>query len=452
MWTLAFSPDGQTAVSGSNDSTLRLWDLATGDTLRVFEGHDVPIGGVAFSPDGQTILSGSDDATLRLWDVATNESLRVYQGSSHPLGEDVAFSSWALETSGTPYGDGQLALSGFNNPPVRLWDVNTGETLRIFEGQVDLEGGFAYSHTPPDSHTTSYGRGTLSLIVTADHMLFLKDSATNEFLRAFEGYVSDMRDVAFSPAPLDINGNLYAGGQLALTAGGDGALRLWDVTTGETLNTFEGHTDFVRSAAFNPAPLVVNDTTYESGQLALSASGDGTLRLWDAATGEPLQVFEGHTAGLFDAAFSLNSQTAVSASEDRTLRLWDVATGETLRVFEGHTGSVYGVVFSLDEQLILSASGDGTLRSWDIATGETLRIFEGHTGPVRSVAFNPTQMEINGTTYDPGRLALSASDDHTVRLWNVAMGQTLRVLEGHTDLVSSVAFQPGWANRAVCFL
>jgi WD40 repeat protein len=159
----------------------------------------------------------------------------------------------------------------------------------------------------------------------------------------------------------------------------------------------------VVSCAFSP-----------DGRLALSASEDQTLRLWDVATGETLRTFEGHTDAVYGCAFSPDGRLALSASTDGTLRLWDAASGQTVRTFEGHTGAVYDCAFSPDGRLALSASGypDDTLRLWDLASGQTVRTFEGHTSDVNSCTFSPD-----------GRLALSASDDRTLRLWDVASGQ-----------------------------
>jgi WD40 repeat protein len=209
-------------------------------------------------------------------------------------------------------------------------------------------------------------------------------------------------------------------GRLALSASGDGTLRVWDVASGQPVRVLEGHTDIVYSCAFNL-----------DGRLALSASGDGTLRVWDVASGQPVRVLEGHAGGVYGCAFSLDGRLALSASGDSTLRVWDVASGQPVRVLEGHLRGVYGCAFSPDGRLALSASGDSTLRVWDVASSQPVRVLEGHRGRVRCCAFSPD-----------GQLALSASDDKTLRMWEVTSGESVRVLEGHQGRVRCCAFNP----------
>jgi WD40 repeat protein len=122
--------------------------------------------------------------------------------------------------------------------------------------------------------------------------------------------------------------------------------------------------------------------------LALSASFDGTLRLWDVATGESVRTFTGHTGGVHSCAFSLDGRQALSASADGTLRLWDVATGEPVRTFTGHTGEVHNCAFSPDGRQALSASADRTLRLWDVATGQVLARWLTES-PLYCVAYGP---------------------------------------------------------------
>ena len=133
-------------------------------------------------------------------------------------------------------------------------------------------------------------------------------------------------------------------------------------------------------------------------------------------------------------AFSPDGRLLATASGDGTARLWDPATGEHLRTLTGHAGAVTGVAFSPDGRLLATASGDGTARLWDPATGEHLRTLTGHTGAVCGVAFSPD-----------GRLLATASDDGTARLWDPATGEHLRTLTGHTDEVYGCGVQPGRA-------
>ena len=127
------------------------------------------------------------------------------------------------------------------------------------------------------------------------------------------------------------------------------------------LPLLEGHTNWVTDCALSA-----------DGRLALSASWDRTLRLWDTETGEARAVLEGHTDWVWGCALSADGRLALSASDDQTVPLWDTETGEVCAVLEGHTRGVQGCALSADGRLALSDSDDQTLRLWDTETGECL--------------------------------------------------------------------------------
>ncbi|HEX8729146.1 MAG TPA: AAA family ATPase [Ktedonobacterales bacterium] len=210
---------------------------------------------------------------------------------------------------------------------------------------------------------------------------------------------------------------LNTDGTLALSASYDKTLRLWEVASGRELRRLEGHTGPVWGCALST-----------DGALALSASSDKTLRLWEVASGRELQRLEGHTDMVAGCALSADGRLALSASWDKTLRLWEVASGRELRRLEGHTDRVLGCALNTDGTLALSASYDNMLRLWEVASGRELRRFEGHTSAVYGCALSTD-----------GALALSASSDTMLRVWEVASGRELQRLEGHTSAVDDCA-------------
>jgi WD40 repeat protein len=230
-------------------------------------------------------------------------------------------------------------------------------------------------------------------------------------------------DASFSP-----NGALLA------TAGADGTVRLWDTATGRPNGPFSailtGHNRAVNAVAFSP-----------DGRLLASAGDDATVRLWDTATGRPNGPFRailtGRNGAVNAVAFSPDGRLLASAGDDATVRLWDTATGlphqAPLAGSSGHAGSVNAVAFSPDGRLLASAGDDTSVRLWDTGTGKLHgKPLEGHVDRVNGLAFSP----------DGGLLA-SASADGTVRLWDVITGRAHGDrLTGHKGAVTAVAFSP----------
>ena len=387
VWSVAISPDGRFALSGSEDYTLKLWDIATARELRVFSGHTGFVSSVAFSPDGRFALSGSWDDTVKLWEVSTGKEVRSFTGHTSFI-ESVAFSP-----------DGRFALSGGQDKTLKLWDLATGRELRSFNGHTGVVWSVAFS---PDGKSAVSG--------SADETAKLWDVSTGQELRTFSGHAGFVWRAVFSPD-----------GRFLLFGNADKTMKLWEVATGRELRSFSGHTNLVSSVAFSP-----------DGRFILSSSKDKTLKLWDAQSGEELRRFTGHGGWARQAVFAPDGLTAVSGGDDGALKLWELATGKELRNFGGHMGSVSSVAFSPDGQLAITGSSDRTIRLWDLTTGKKLlRDFAGHAASISAVAFSPD-----------GKLALSASHDKTLKLWEIATGKELRSFNGHETIVTSVAFSP----------
>ncbi|KIJ29374.1 hypothetical protein M422DRAFT_784280 [Sphaerobolus stellatus SS14] len=383
---VAFSPDGLFIASASDDGTVRIWNVAMGETLKEHKGHEKMVTSVAFSPDGSFIASASDDETVRIWNVATGETLKELKGHKGSV-RSVAFSP-----------DGSFIASASDDETVRIWNVATGETLKELKGHENIVRSVAFS---PDG----------SFIVSASHdeTVRIWNVATGETLKELKGDKYPVTSVAFSPD-----------GLLIASASDDETVRIWNVATGETLKELKGHKYWVNNVAFSP-----------DGSFIASASHDQTVRIWNVATGETLKELKGHKYSVRCVAFSPDRSFIASASDDGTVRIWNVATGETLKELKGHKYSVTSVAFSPDGSFIVSASSDETVRIWNVATGETLKDLKDHKGSVRCVAFSPD-----------GSFIASASNDETVRIWNVATGETLKELKGHKYPVTSVAFSP----------
>jgi WD40 repeat protein len=199
----------------------------------------------------------------------------------------------------------------------------------------------------------------------------------------------------------------------------DGTVRLWRVTDNAPLRVLKGHTGSVWSVVFSP-----------NGQI-LASAGDETVRLWQVTSRASPRVLRGRSGAVTSVAFSPDGQTLASESRDGTVRLWCV-DGTLVCILTEYGSPGWGAAFSPDKQIPVSWSGDCAMRPR--AAGDMLSPMGmlASVGSVWDVAFSPPR----------GQILASGREDGTVRLWRVANGDLLRILEGHGGLVCSIAFSP----------
>ncbi len=362
--------DGRRFLSGGSDRGLfRLWDAETGRELRQFEGLRFWTRAMAVLDSRHVVVGTTGYCEVEVWDVVTGErTARAGPNQEH-------FASVAVVGA-------QLALSGAMDGEIQLWDLGTKEQLVRFKGLEHWVASFAVLDDRRVLTGAWHGALTIWDMATGDELLGLEG-----------GHEYWVADIAVLGSGRALSGGLH-----------DKTIRLWDLESGAELRRFEGHEDEVRGVAAIDSDRFV------------SCSADKTLRLWRVETGEELRRFEGHGEAVLDVSL-LDGRRVLSASKDRTLRLWDIETGAQVRRFDGHEDAVLAVV-AVEGGRALSGSADGTLRLWDIDTGKQLRCLSGHEGAVQClVALD-------------GRHAVSGSDDRTLRLWNLETGAQIARVDG----------------------
>lgn len=272
VWSVALSSDGQTLASGSEDKTIKIWNVDTGQLLRTLNGHFDSVRSVAVSSDGQIIASGSSDKTVKLWNLETG--VRTFSEHSGPV--------WSVALSP----DRQTLVSGSQDNTIKIWHLPTGELRRTIVGHSGPVFSVAIS---PDRQIASAG---------GDKTIKIWNLDTGQLLRTLKGHSDAVRSVAFSPD-----------GQKLASSSWDTTVKVWDLRTGKVIRTFVGHSDRAISVAF------VSDR-----QIA-SASVDKTIKIWDLQAGL-VRNLSGHSDWVLSVATSPMKGTLVSGSKDKTIKIW----------------------------------------------------------------------------------------------------------------------------------
>lgn len=194
----------------------------------------------------------------------------------------------------------------------------------------------------------------------------------------------------------------------------DGTISVWNLASGGLEKTLRGHGDAVNAVALSP-----------DGQTLVSGSDDKTLKIWNLQTGEVLRTLNGHSDAV--VAVAMTPEWIASGSWDKTVKIWNRKTGELVRSLTGHSALVGTVAIASDYKTLASGSKDGSINLWNLQTGELIRTLKGNNLSILSIAFSPD-----------GKTLASGSGDGTIGVWNLSNGQLMRRLSGHTDGVWSV--------------
>ncbi|NJR51818.1 MAG: NACHT domain-containing protein, partial [Leptolyngbyaceae cyanobacterium CSU_1_3] len=362
--------------------------------------------------------------------------------------------------------------SGFGNAPLSKAVVELMQPLLADNHQLSLFEAVdvTVNHTAP---VAGYiGGNALTLLVNHDKFALSAKNLAHTVLQGADLTNANLRDVNLTGADLSqvtftqafgtvLCCTFHPKGHLFATGEASGSIHLWSTQDFQKCCTLKGHSDWVRSLAFNA-----------DGSILVSISSDQTIKLWDIQTETCLNTLIGHSNRVYDVtiapddrvfatcsadnsikvwefktgkclhtlldhrdivwavAFSPDGKTLISSSRDRTIKLWNWQTGDCIKTLEGHPNRVNFAGMVANSNILVSA-GDRMINLWDLQTGGCLRSLEGHTDKILRSCISPD-----------GALLASSSHDHTIRIWDLHAGECLKVLEQHSNIIRAITFHP----------
>ena len=419
---LAFSPDGKMLASGSSDKTVQLWDTATGAHLATFTKHRRGITALAFSPDGRTLASGSMDGTIRFWNTTTRTLLPIHLTEHTEWVKAVSFFE----------NDTTLASVAFNGV-ITLWDLKTSQkTGGQMVGPRDFLLTSAFS--PDGTKLATLGAKSATFlnigygkIVTTrepDRLVRLTDVRTGRELATLTKTVGGINDEGYMTFSPD-------GKRVAFH--GSGKIHVWRTETGDVLTislleqNHENHGELLNDDAMIDRLMMtrlLEEVTVlvfsPDGKKLVSGTAGGKVQMWDAETGTalaPLLAGQNLDDKQVHNNFTLTYQNPIRAlAFSSTGASLAVGSGQKIRLLGSSKqprlkGVPYGetksLVFSPDDTVLVAGRINGGIELWDLATGEKITTLNGHTQSVETLVFSPD-----------GKTLVSTGQDGTILVWD----------------------------------
>ncbi|KAK9868703.1 hypothetical protein WJX84_004909 [Apatococcus fuscideae] len=377
------SPSMMVTAGGDNLSVV--WNTETGACVNVLQGHSAPVTCVTLTRKGRFAVTGSEDCTVRVWDLqsgSTHFSPR-HQGSVHTL----------LSTS-----DGRLAASLGKDGQALVWEAATGDLVHSFEDSMN----WGCITSPGDCLLACSGNRCI-------RSWDLHSGACNDLMPVVPG--SRVKCCALS-----------ASGTLALVVLFDSRMTVWDLAGQCPLHVLQRKGDREHSRAHSAGINAASISPTE--RHAVSVGKDGTARIWDLSTGTCLHILDLHKEGVEWAEFNPSGDQLLTLDRSSKPCLWEVESGQCRGALL-HPHSIAHACYSPDgARLLASMHSCHELICWHAASLTAIATLKGHTGTVRQIAFH----------FD-GQLALSCSEDCSLRLWHVSSGSCVGLFAADDPLV-----------------
>ena len=470
---VCYNPEGDRVFSGSDDKTIKEWDIKTGKCIKTYRGHLNSVLSISCHPKMKKIISGSSDKTIKEWDTKTGKCIKTYKES--------------LDTNVSYHPSGKKFITSGTNYLIKEWDVNTGKCIKTYSGHTSLVNCLCYS---PDGNKFISG--------STNKTIKEWDIESGKCIKNYEGHTEAVLSVDYS-----IDGKKIVSGSA------DKTVKEWDVKIGKCINTYTEHNNYVFAVKYG---LKENDI--------FSASYDGLIIKWITNSSDFVKVYQYkpifyHTlktidlhpyeekiiSGYFDGnikELSIQNKICIKTYEARydlvsfvgynsdgnkiILRnaynqecIYDYNTGKCLEIsdikdrddnkfspdkkkmifllpgneiremettdyqciniYEGHSASIITANYNADGRKIISGSHDKTIKEWNTTTRECIRTYEGHSAPVSYVNYNSEEDKI-----------ISGSSNGVIKEWDIKSGRCIRTYEGHSNTVLYISYSPNGAK------
>jgi WD40 repeat protein len=382
----AGTPPGETLLA---DTTVRIWDIASGTLRTTMTGHEGPVFAMALSPDGTKLATGSNDSTVRVWDIATGS-------------EEVALRGHAGGVSAVTFSpDGTWLATGEYFGPVRTWDVATGKIMAILNCEP---GESSCVVLAPD--------GTWLATATDAGRVQIWDPVTARIRLVFVGPWREVLSMCVAP-----NGSWLAG------AGNSRTVWIWDLATGTARRIRTRDTRPVAAVASSP-----------DSKWLITVSEAGTIRRWDAATSARHGRATSAGPHVSKIAVSPDGAWIVTGDieDDPAVRMWGITEPAILT---GHTYGAPEVAIAPDGTWLATGGAEGTVRIWDVATVTRK--------PSKMTRPRPLREYATGLAIDPGGLWIAiGTEDRKVRIMDLATAKQRAEFAGYSGGIAAIEASP----------
>jgi WD40 repeat protein len=426
--TAVFSPNDQQAAILSGSSSLEIFRIQNGKSLRVISSYEHKAISLVLHAGGKLVVTGGQDDTVRIWSTDQSTAQAVMRGHLS------AVSVLALHTGG------EILASGSLDGTVILWNMKEHELLKSTKviGKSSIKS------------LAFHPNGRILAIGGEDGSLQFRSIPEMKLITILSGHKNSINDLEFNP-----RGDLFVSGSE------EGKVIIWDWkvkkqrfkinfedavstisihpklaeivvgTAGGKLETWSLAKGTLLHQITESGPLISSTGYDRNGRRIFSALEDGTVEIWENGVSLHLKTFSGHERIVESLDFSSNNKFLISSSSDKSVRIWDLKTNENIRNFDIGNHRVQDLRFAPGSQQFATAGTDSSVRIWDAIDGRRIHNLKFHKGKINTISYHPEDSVL-----------LSTGSDRKWVLWDLVSGKSLLSHKGHTSQILAASFSP----------